>query len=85
MLVSKPASNLSSRGMYLYIVRFNMWVLVYGKEKEADWLWIAVQISRALECETLLKPFLELIQDYCKNDNQAGDDLFPEFLDPEQD
>ena len=32
----------------------------------------------------MLKPLLELVQDDRENDHQAGDDLFPEFLDAEQ-
>ena len=56
-----------------------------GRKRGANRLLIAVEILRALERKTLLKPFLELIQDYCKNDNQASDHLFPEFLDAEED
>src|SRR5438132_12420476 len=40
--------------------------------------------SCAFKGETLLKPLLELVQDYCKNNHQTGDNLFPEFLYPEQ-
>ena len=46
---------------------------------------VSKQSLRAFECEALLKALLELIEHDSKDDDQAGDHFFPEFLDAQQD
>ena len=54
------------------------------------WFWIDVRgkggvyQSCTLEGEALLEPLLHLIEHDGQNDDQAGDDLFPKFLDSEE-